>query len=112
MGDTESLNRTDITKSLIFQPKNIYKYHVYGSPVMCHMSCVMCNMLRVTCHLSLMATATATVTDPPPANSPTMRKGWFAKTKQQKNISKFKKIIQTLGKLNRLLVSQNKQYAL
>ena len=54
----------------------------HGSPVMCHMSCVMCNMLRVTCHLSLMATATATVTDPPPANSPTMRKGWFAKTKK------------------------------
>ena len=35
-----------------------------------HMSCVTCHMLRVTCHLSV--TPTATATDAPPANFPTM----------------------------------------
>ena len=33
--------------------------------------CQMCNLTRVTCHLSL--TPTATATDPPTANSPTMQ---------------------------------------
>ena len=34
--------------------------------------CVTCHMLHVTCHLSPTLTATATATEPPPANSPTM----------------------------------------
>ena len=38
--------------------------------VTCHMLHVTCHMSRVTCHLSLRPTATAT--DPPSANSPTM----------------------------------------
>ena len=33
-------------------------------------ACVMCHLLPVTCHVKL--TQTATATDPPPANSPTM----------------------------------------
>ena len=37
---------------------------------MCHVSCVMCCMSCVTCQLS--PTPTATATDPPPSNSPTM----------------------------------------
>ena len=39
---------------------------------MCHISCVICQVLRVTCHRSLMPTATAT--DPPPANSLNMHR--------------------------------------
>ena len=34
----------------------------------CHVSCAMCHISCVACHLSL--TATATATNPPPANSP------------------------------------------
>ena len=63
LGDTESLN-------------------VCGKGVTFQVSHVMCHMLHVTCHMSIAATATAT--DPPPANSPTLhsRAGWFAKTQQ------------------------------
>ena len=35
---------------------------------MCHVSCVTCCVSPVTCHMSLMPTAT--FTDPPPANFP------------------------------------------
>ena len=37
---------------------------------MCQVQGVMCNVLHVTCHMSL--TPTARATDPPPAKSPTM----------------------------------------
>ena len=43
------------------------------------MSPVICHVLPVTCHLSI--TLTATATDPPPANTPSLYTvGWFAKT--------------------------------
>ena len=52
---------------------------------MCHVSHFPVHLLHVNCHLSL--TPTATATDPPPANSPTMH-SWlvFKDPKyQQKN---------------------------
>ena len=55
--------------------------------VMFYVSHDMCNVLCVTCHLSL----TAKTTDPSPANSPTMniKLVWFAKTqKTEKKDSK------------------------
>ena len=47
------------------------------SHVICHMSSVMCNVSSVTCHLSrvtchISPTPTATATDPPLANYPTI----------------------------------------
>ena len=42
----------------------------HKSHVTCHISCVTCHISTVTYHLS--PTPTATVTDTPPANSPTM----------------------------------------
>ena len=50
---------------------------------MCHMSCVMCQMSSVTCHLS-----SATVTDPTPANSPTVHSRQVCK--DRKTPKKFK----------------------
>ena len=48
------------------------------------MSCVTCNILCVTCHLSLTPPATATY--PPPANSPTMHSMLIRKeTQTQEN---------------------------
>ena len=52
-------------KSKIFKQKNQSKYLS-----LIIMPYVMCPMSRVKCHLSL--TPTATVTDPPPDNFPTM----------------------------------------
>ena len=49
------------------------------SPVICHVLPVPCHLSCVTCHLSI--TLTATATDPPPANFPSLcTVGWFAKT--------------------------------
>ena len=45
----------------------------------CHMSHVAFYLLPVTCHMSLKPTATSTATDPPPANSPTMKIRTFCK---------------------------------
>ncbi len=58
------------------------------------MSHVTCHMSHVTCHLSPMPTATAT--DPPPANSPTMHYvGWCAQNKKTEKKFKTTKIIET-----------------
>ena len=60
------------TKSLIVYgqtKRDKKKRHLVGN-VMCYMSGVRCSVLRVTCHLSLKPTATAT--DPPSAKSPNM----------------------------------------
>ena len=57
--------------------------------IICHMSGVACCVLRVTCHLSI--TPTATATDPPPANSPIMHSRLVAKTPPKKNAN-YKKL--------------------
>ena len=46
-------------------------YHL--SHVRCHVSGFMCHMSHVTSHLSPIPTATATASDPTPANSPAMQ---------------------------------------
>ena len=63
-GDTKFLyilRRVAPTQTIPKHPPHKKKY----------VSCVMCHVLPVTCHMSLMPTATAM--DPPPANSPTMQ---------------------------------------
>ena len=50
------------------------------SNVRCHMSNVMCHVSPVTCHMSLRPTATAT--DPPTANSPTIHSRLVCKDQQ------------------------------
>ena len=59
------------------------------SRVMCQVSQVLCHMLRVTCHFSL--TPTATATDPPAANSPTMHSRLVCKHQTNQKNSKRKK---------------------
>ena len=64
----------------------------------------MCNMSRVTCHLSL--TPTATVTDPPPTNYPTVDGRLVCKDpKTDKKYSNAKYHL-NLPKINHLVVIQ------
>ena len=53
------------------------------SVVVCQVSCVTCHMSAVSCQLSLNATATST--DPPPSNSPTMYRRLLCKDPQIQN---------------------------
>ena len=55
---------------LLFNLKKLPGLRFQVSGVRCHVLCVTCCMSPVTCHMSL--TQTATATDPPPANSPSM----------------------------------------
>ena len=55
----------------------------YLSPVICHPSPVTFQLSAVICHLS--PTATATATDPPPANSPTMNSRLVCQKLKPKN---------------------------
>ena len=64
-------------------------------------------MLRVTCHRSLMSTATAT--DPPTATTPTMHSKLIKKDQKDQKKIQMQKIIQTFQKLQRLLVSKKGQ---
>ena len=54
-----------------------------------HMSPVTCHVSHVTCHMLLMPTATAT--DPPRANSPTVLSRVVGKYPKKKNFEKRKK---------------------
>ena len=62
------------------------------------MSGVACCVLRVTCHLSI--TPTATATDPPHANSPIMHSRLVAKTPPKKNAN-YKKLSKRQKKIFR-----------
>ena len=69
-----------------------------------------CHISRVACHMSL--TSTATATDPPPSNSPTMHSMLVHKDPKSLKISKPKTIIETDKKKHSLEVCQYQQYAL
>ena len=59
-----------------------------------------------TCHLSTVTNPTATATDPPPNNSPTMQIGWFIiPQKNKRTFVTQKKIIDTVQKKVSLLAS-------
>ena len=95
MGDTELIDMEQIlapipkrTKTNRKGPTNIFLLHVVC--VTYHMSLVICHIKCFACHLSLMPSATAT--DPPPANSPTMHSRLVWKyPKKAQNISKCRK---------------------
>ena len=76
-GDFWKLNNIRYSYSV----KKRYSSHSDISCVKCHMSPVMCHLPCVPCRLSL--TTTATATDPPPGNSPTMH---YEKTQKPKLI--------------------------
>ena len=65
---------------------NFWQKKFHGSGVRCHVS-------SVSCHLSL--TVTATATDPPPANSPTMQSRLVCKPPNTRKDFKMPKIIET-----------------
>ena len=73
------------------------------------MSCVMWDLSHVTCDLSL--TSTATATDPPPANSPTMH-SWLVCRAPNNKKCKTKKSLKPQNGKTSLEVCQYWQYAL
>ena len=72
-------SKTNIYLALRFLPNFVMWWNVNKS-LKSHITCL---MLCVTCHKSLMQTATAT--DPTPANSPTMHNRFLCKDQQPKS---------------------------
>ena len=77
---------------------SIEKKRCQASHITCHMSCVMCHFSRFTCCMSpgtcqMSLTPTATATEPPPANSPTMDCRLVRKDQKPNKIAKYKNSI-------------------